>query len=394
VPEGITPGSPVRIGVVLPYSGRLASLGHPLAFAGQYLAQRLRTAVGAGRSVELTWRDSYSNPVAAAWAAQELAADNRVVLVLTMAGTKVVPAVAGTCAAVHVPCLSTALPWQVYCGRDALSGPRLRWAFHFCWGLDDIAAVFADLWQQTGPDARIGCLWNNDRQGAFLRDPTQGFLPEAAARGYDIFDPGGYGEPAASFVDHLDRLQTAGVNVVTSAAIPADLALFRQQAHARGWTPRLITCSRWLAYPTAPSTAADVATVIYWTPRHPFVSSLDGSTPGELAHAYQQQTGRQWLQPLGLAYALFEVAAHALAIATDPTDRAAVASALSSMRLDTIAGPLDWSTGPTPNVARIHLAGGQWHKRDGRCHLAIITNSSLPHLTEADGLPCLRRGPV
>lgn len=106
---------------------------------------------------------------------------------------------------------------------------------------------------------------------------------------------------------------------------------------------------------------ARVATLVYWSPGHPYRSSLDGTTRAELARAYQETTGASWLQPLGLAHALLETALHALATAADPADRASVADAVARTRLDTIAGTLDWTGGPKPNIALLPLVGGQWH---------------------------------
>jgi branched-chain amino acid transport system substrate-binding protein len=383
-------GEPVRIGVVLPRTGRLAGLGDPVTFCGRRWAGPIRTAAGPGRPVELVWRDSRSDPAVAAQAARELAADPRVVLVLTMAGTHLVPAVAGTCQAAGIPCLSTGLPWQVYLESSPAADPARSWGFHFCWGLGDIGRVFADLWRKAGSTSPTGCLWNAGQQGNFLRrdDPT-GFLAAAAAAGFRMYDPGGYPEGNRDFGPDIERFRAAGVTVVTSAATPADLGRFRAQAKACGWTPELITCSRWLAYPStvhprdtapAPEAAADIATLVYWTPRHPYPSSLDGTTPRALADDYQHQTGQAWLQPLGLAHALLEVAAHALATCGDPTDRTAVAHALAGTRLDTIAGRLDWTAGPAAGIAGVHLVGGQWQDRTGSRRLAIITNTGLPHL--------------
>lgn len=310
-----------------------------------------------------------------------------------MAGTKVLPAVADTCDALGVPCVSTTFPWQAYAYSRATDiGHRFDWTYHFAWGLDDIAAVFADIWERLGGGVTVGCLWNDDLQGRLLRHRRHGFVPAAARRGHSLIDPGGYREPAADFGPAIEHLRRHGATVVTSAATATDLALFHRQAREAGRLPRLITCSRWLAYPhvrpqngDAPGTRAEheladarVATLVYWTPDHPHRSSLDGTTAGELAAAYQQGTGRPWLQPLGLAHALVEVAHHALAHADDPADRRAVAQAIGRTRLDTIAGRLDWTCGPTPNIALIPLVGGQWHPaRDGH-RLAVVTNTAAP----------------
>ncbi|MFE0046853.1 ABC transporter substrate-binding protein [Streptomyces albireticuli] len=405
-------GKELCIGAVVPLTGRLGSLGHPLAFVLEHLAPRLTRLTHDGRRypLRLAVRDSRSEPGRARRAVAELVAREGARIVVTMAGTQVLPAVADACQDLGVPCLSTTFPWQAYVltqggGRGRAPG----WTYHFAWGLDDIADVFADMWERAGAARTVGCLWNDGRQGRLLRHPRHGFAPAATARGHTLVDPGGYAEPCGEgFAEHVRRFQDAGADIVTSAATGADLTLFLRRAHEAGLRPRLVTCSRWLAYPpdtrraaTAPQAVppgppscrwassgpsapagptAQVATLVYWTPRHPYRSSLDGSSAARLADAYRSATGRPWLQPLGLAHALLEVAAHALGTAADPTDRRAVAEALGRTKLSTVAGDLDFTTGPAPGIALLPLAGGQWQPT-GRGHrLAVVSNNRLPQV--------------
>lgn len=234
----------------------------------------------------------------------------------------------------------------------------------------------------------VGCLWNDDLQGGLLRHDRYGFAPVTSPRGHTLVDLGAYREPADDFHAQVGRMREHGADLVSSAATATDLALFHRQAREAGLRPRLITCSRWLTYPHTHTTPAPgvhgeladagVATLVYWSPDHPYRSSLDGTTCAELAHAYQQDTGAAWLQPLGLAHALLETAHHALAVADDPTDRPSVATALAGTSLDTIAGRLDWSRGPTPNFALLPLVGGQWHHGAEGPRLAVVSNRAHP----------------
>ncbi|MFJ8194681.1 ABC transporter substrate-binding protein [Streptomyces sp. NPDC096094] len=380
----------LTVGVVVARTGRLTSLGDPLDFVMTLLTPKLAARGRHGLPIRLAGRDSRSTADGAREAVKELVEDEDASIIVTLAGTQVLPAVADACESVGVPCLSSTFPWQVYYhGRDADAVHGFDWTYHFCWGLDDIAETFADLWEQVGgaEGRTVGCLWNAGPQGAWSRHPEHGFAPAARARGHQLLDPGPYQEPAVGLDRHIAHFREAGADIVTSAATGRDLALFRAQAAEAGWQPRLITCSRWLAYPPSTpvggsrSAQAGVATLVYWTPSHPYRSSLDGTTATQLAETYEQTTGRQWLQPLGLAHALFEVAAHALTTADDPTDRRSVAAALSTSRLETIAGPLDWTTGPVPNIATVSLAGGQW--QPGTRHdyeLAVVHPGRTPGL--------------
>jgi branched-chain amino acid transport system substrate-binding protein len=400
-PRGGAPGTTGRgdltVGVVVARTGRLASLGDPLDFALERLGPRLAAAGPGGRRIRVVGRDSRPTVEGARQAVAELIRDEGAVMVLTLAGTEVLPAVADACEAAGTPCVSSTFPWQVYYyGRGADDGRPFARTFHFCWGLDDIAGTFADLWELAGgPGRTVGCLWNDGPQGAWSRHERHGFAPAARARGHRLVDPPAYAEPAAAFDGHLTAFREAGADIVTSAATARDLGRFRELAARAGWTPRLITCSRWLAYPPTtsgsygPPAQTGVGTLVYWSAAHPYRSSLDGTTAAELAEAYEQRTGRQCPQPLGLAHALFEVAAHALRTADDPEDPEAVASALRRTDVKTMAGRLDWTSGPVPNVAEVALAGGQWQpgERHG-LELAVVTPGRVEGLRPtADLLP-------
>nr|WP_217808821.1 ABC transporter substrate-binding protein [Nocardia donostiensis] len=372
----------LTIGVVVARTGRLASLGDPVDFAMSYLAPSLEGISIRGHRIRLVSRDSTSTAEGGRRAVAELVRDEGAVVVLTLAGTQVLPAVADSCEELGVTCISSTFPWQVYYyGRGATDNRPFERTFHFCWGLDDIAEIFADLWEHTcGTSHVVGCLWNGGPQGNWSRDDRRGFAPVARDRGYRLVDPEGYHEPAATLDTHLNAFREADADIVTSAATARDLGLFRAHATEVGWRPRLITCSRWLAYPPCaagpdgPPAQANVGTLVYWSPAHPYWSSLDGSTAAEYAEAYEQWSGRQWLQPLGLAHALFEVTVHALRTADDPADTASIAAAMKRTNVHTLAGRLDWTSGPVPNIATVPLAGGQW--QPGVRHdyeLAVIT---------------------
>jgi len=174
-----------------------------------------------------------------------------------------------------------------------------------------------------------------------------------------------------------------GVRIVTSAATARDLRTFYDRAALDGLDLELITCSRWLSYPIgAQESGVDgVITPVYWSPRHPYRSSLDGLTCAELAAAYERATGQGWLQPLGMAYALFEVAHQVLGATGAAAGPAAIAAELDRTRLATIAGTLDWTAGPATGVARVRLASGQWQRdATGTGELTVVANDRVPEV--------------
>ncbi len=368
------------IGVVAHQTGRLSALGAPLCFA----AEAYRRSAGGSRFA-VSIRDSASTPDGAREAVARLVGRDGAALVITLGGTHTVPAVARAARRLGVPCLSTTLPWQVY--RAAIgTGKSIHTSdtigagggYHACWGLDDIATAFAAAWARVpGADA-VGCLWNSGPQGVALRAADSGFADAARAAGLRLVDPGGYAEDTAQF--HREVRELAGVRIVTSAATARDLRTFCDRAKADGLGLDLITCSRWLSYPIgAHESGVDgVVTPVYWSPRHPYRSSLaDRLTCAELAEAYERATGRGWLQPLGMAYALFEVAHQTLGAARGP---ASIAAELDRTRLATIAGILDWTSGPVQGVARVRLAAGQWQRHDLGTALTVVAADAVPEV--------------
>ena len=103
-----------------------------------------------------------------------------------------------------------------------------------------------------------------------------------------------------------------------------------------------------------------MSTEIWWSPHHPFKSSLSGESAAQLAAAYTESTGRQWSQPLGYIHALFEVASDLLQRSADPASPQANLESLLATRVDTIVGAVAWGGGPVKNVAKTPLVGGQW----------------------------------
>jgi branched-chain amino acid transport system substrate-binding protein len=126
-----------------------------------------------------------------------------------------------------------------------------------------------------------------------------------------------------------------------------------------------------------------VSTEVWWSPHHPYKSSLTGASTAQLAAEYSRATGRQWTQPLGFVHALFEVAASVLQRAGDVNDKQALADAIKATNLDTIVGKVDWTGkgADFPNVARTPLVGGQWRRgRTWPFELEIVSNATNPEI--------------
>ena len=125
----------------------------------------------------------------------------------------------------------------------------------------------------------------------------------------------------------------------------------------------------------------NISTEVWWTPSHPYKSSLTGISAADLAKGYEQASGKQWTQPIGFVHSLFEVAVDALKRAQDPSDGAALAKAIGATKLDTVVGPIAFGSDKVPpfaakNIAKTPLVGGQW-RLDGDKYKIVVTENSL-----------------
>ena len=122
-----------------------------------------------------------------------------------------------------------------------------------------------------------------------------------------------------------------------------------------------------------------IATEIWWTPNHPFSSSLTGAKASELSAQYEA-TGKQWTQFVGFVHALFEVALDVLARAGS-TDKQKISDAAAATKLDTIVGPIQYGANGLPrNISPTSLVGGQWQKSKAGSKYPLdllVTNNKL-----------------
>ncbi|MEZ5841003.1 MAG: ABC transporter substrate-binding protein [Hyphomicrobiales bacterium] len=378
----------IRIGYVTPRTGPLA----PFAEADEYVIAAVQALFKGGldiggtkHPVEIVVKDSQSQPNRAAEVASELILNDKVNLMLVSSTPETTNPVGDQCELNGVPCISTVAPWQPwFFTRGGQPDTGFEWTYHFFWGLEDIIAVFADMWGSVDTNKVVGGLWPNDGDGNAWGDARIGFPPVLEKAGYKIVDPGRYQNLTDDFSAQITAYKKAGAEIVTGVPIPPDFTTFWTQASQQGFKPKIASVGKALLFPVAVEALGDLgqnlSTEVWWTPHHPFSSSLSGQSAGELAAAFEKETGKQWTQPIGFAHALFEIAADTLKRTGDLGDPASIRDALAATDLDTVVGKVKWGgEGPFRNVAKTPLVGGQWRRQEnGRYDIAIVSNSEAP----------------
>jgi len=371
---GAEEGREIKIGFVSPLTGTLAAFGEADQFCLDQWKKAakggIKTADGVNHPVTFIMKDSQSDSNRAATVAGDLITNDGVDIMMVASTPDTVNPVADQCEALGVPCVSDDCPWQPYFfGRGATPDKPFKWTYHFFWGLEDVTTTFIDMWDKLDTNKKIGEMWGNDADGIAWSDKKTGqpvFLKKA---GYTWVDPGRFQPGTQDWTSQITAFKKAGVDIVSGNLTAPDFTNFWKQCYQQNLNPMACTVGKALLFPSTLEAMGKIAygltTEMWWGPNHPFTSSLTGETCKELADAYTKATGSQWTQAL-LHYAVFEVVADALTRTTNVDDKESIIKAVQKTKMDTIAGPVDWTSGgdmnPVQNVSKTPLVGGQWVK--------------------------------
>lgn len=387
----IAQGAKIRLGYVSPQTGPLAGFAESDAYNIESFL-----ATEAGKNFEVIVKDSQSNPNRAAEAAKELIVNDEIDMMIVASTPETTNPVATTCEAEGVPCLSTKAPWQPwFIGQQGNPGDPGSWqpfnyAFHYFWGLEDVIAVFTNMWNQLETNKVVGGLFPNDADGNAWGDPNVGVAPGFTAAGYSTIDPGRFQNLTDDFSAQISAFKAANAQIITGVVIPPDFTTFRNQAIQQGLSPKAITVAKAILFPQSVETLGEaghnLSSEVWWSNTHPFKSSLTGQSAADLAADFTAKTGRPWTQPIGFIHSLFEIASNVMGRVSDVSDADAVAAAIAATDLDTMVGKIAWNGAGLPpfaakNVCKTQLVGGQWRRNaDGTFNLVVVDNKTAPNI--------------
>jgi branched-chain amino acid transport system substrate-binding protein len=378
----------IKIGFVTPQTGPLAVFAEPDAFVLEQFRKATSSGIeinGSKHPIEFVIRDSQSSSNRASSVAQELILGEEVDIITATSTPDTTNPVADQAELNGVPCITNDTPWQPhFFGRKGDPAKGFEWTYHFFWGLEDIVSVFTGLWSQTETSKVVGALWPNDPDGNAWGDGSRGFPPELKEKGFSLIDTGRFQGMTDDFTAQISAFKNAGVEIVTGVVVPPDFTTFWAQAAQQGFKPKVVTVAKALEFPQPIQALGGrgngLSVEVWWSPSHPFSSGFTGQTSAELAAEYEHRTGKPWTMPLAFKHSLFEVAIDALKRTEDPTNPASIRDAIKATSYKSIVGPIDFSKGPVPNIAKTPLVGGQWSVKDGKPTLAIVENGDHPEI--------------
>ena len=382
---------PIKIGMITPETGPIAAFGEPSKWVAEGVSKFLADGIvvaGEKHPVQILNRDSQSNPNRASEVAAQLINNDRVdIMVASSTGDTTNP-VADQCELNGVPCITSDDPWQSwFFGRKGDPKKGFQWTYHFFWGFDQVANMYAEMWLSIPTNKKVGVMLTNDPDGIAASDPVHGLPATIKSHGFDVNFLGLYPPLSDDFTAQIAKLKNMNADVACGIFNPPQFAIFWTQCAQQGFKPKIMTPPKALLFPTAVEALGNrgtgTSTEVWWSHHHPFKSSLTGETAQQYCDAYEKASGKQWTQPLGFKHANLEVAIDVLKRAKK-LDAASIRDAIAQTDYQSIVGPITWKGGPTnpvPNVCTTPLVGGQWEKgTKWKYDLNIVFNKTAPNI--------------
>ncbi len=299
--------------------------------------------------------DTASDPVQAVQAATELIVRDQVDLMFALHTPDTVNPVSAVCEKYEMPCIALDCPIESW-----LADGPYSWSYLAFWTLDALTDVYIGMWDEFASQTNkvVGGLWPDDADGSAFAELFHQKLPE---RGYTVIDPGRFPSFKKDFGSIIQQFQHAEMDILTGILIPPDWATAWRQCRQRSFVPKIASVAKAILFLSAVNALGGnlpegLTAEVWWSPLHPFTSSVTGETAAEVCDAWSQATGKPWTPPPGFQHAAFEIAFDALTRA-ETLDNNALREAIARTDLNTIVGHIRYNS---RHSAETPLIGGQW----------------------------------
>jgi branched-chain amino acid transport system substrate-binding protein len=361
----------IKVGFISPRTGPLAGFGETDGYVLDLVRKSLVNGLEIGGKtyqVEILDQDTQSDPSRAGQLAKDLINNQGIDLMLAVSTPETINPVSDACEAAGVPCLSTVMPWEAwYFGRGAKPGQPspFKWTFHFGFGVGEFHKTYVSQWNLIETNKKVGVMYPNDADGNAIR---ANLAPLLEKDGFTIIDPGAYETGTTDFSSQIALFKQEGVEIINTFPIPPDFATFWRQAAQQGLhrQVKIIQVAKTGLFPSGVEAlgqlGVNLGSAAYWHKAFPYKSSVTGVSGQELADGYEAESGKQWTQQLGATLSLLDAGFDTLKKSADPKSKDAVVKTLSTLNTVTIAGKVDFTSGPVPNVSPGPIIGTQWVK--------------------------------
>ena len=282
----------IKVGHIAPKTGPMAGFAEAQDWTLNGIRKILEPGLQIGGKtykVEIITKDSQTDESRTAEVASELILKDKVDIITASSGSIDCNPIANVAELNEVPCITTDDPWEsYYYGRNP---PKegFTWTYHFFWGLDQVLACFIGLWKEQQTNKVVGTLFNTAQDDNSWHDA---FIPAIKKAGFTVVDPGQFPAFGNDFTPQVTAFKKAGVEIVTGNLFTPDFAGFYNQCAQQGYQPKVITLGKAFLFPADVASlgprGVGVTSEVWWTPDHPYKSSLTGISCKDLAASLRE----------------------------------------------------------------------------------------------------------
>ncbi len=368
----------VTVGRVVPLTGPLASFGEGTPYVEQTAIDAVNEQGGVvldGKRcrLELVCVDSQSDVEQAAEAARELIAAGVDVMIVSNTADTVTP-VSAVCEREGIACISVDAPASAW----IMGGPYQN-SWHTFFDNEHELLCFLDAWERIETNKTIGLITANDGEGVEIATFIQNF---AAAKGYEIVDPGRYTIGAEDYTQFVSAFAAADCDIILGVMNTRDFSRFWRQCRSSGYEPKMCTVAKSCLFSSDVEDLGPLAngliTEVWWNRDFPYASSITGWSSTRLADDYlEHYDPNLTMAPATVGYKhanveiLYDVLKRAGSLELDAVNAAAAAT-----DLDTVVGHVAFNG---DHVSVMSCVAGQWvMNEDGTYRQEIVGNYLMP----------------
>ncbi len=327
--------------------------------------------------VRLEMVDTESDPTKASEVTSKLILEKKVDLILCAQTPDNVNPVCALAERYEVPCIASANPFDPW----MIGGPY-KWSFDVFWKLEDCLMTCVNMWKKMGfTEGKVGILHPNDADGTAWFELLTSKLPNIEGTKFEVIDPGTYTAGTKDFTSIISMFKEKGVEVVMGVNIPPDFATFWKQCKTQGFKPKIVSQPKAYLFKSdilamGPDLSNGLTSELWWSAYHPFKSSLLNESAKELCDAWEKESGKEWVPPLGYNEVPYEIAFDALTRAAS-LNKEDIRAAIAATDIDTIVGHVKFDG---DNFARMPIIGTQWVKDGDSVKQNIISTEGFPEI--------------
>lgn len=370
----------IIVGRVAPLSGPLASFGKGSLEMEKAAVEKLNADGGIyieeydkKLPIEFVLADSESSTTKASEAATKLINESNIDIMIVSHTVDTVNPVTAACERAGIPCISVDAPADAW-----LSGGPYTSSYHAFFDTETEISCFIDAWDLADTNKKVGILAANDNEGIEVSGNVAEY---AEARGYEVYDPGRFTSGSSDYTSIINDLKKADCDIIVGVMITPDFATFWQQCHSQGYVPKVSTIAKACLFRADVAAigenglASGVVSEVWWTPNHPYKSSLTGQTSAEIGQIWTDLFNEPAAPTAGYKYANVEILVDILTRAASLEPEKVLAAAAET-NLDTVVGHVEYDEN---HVSVMNLVTGQWvYHEDGTWTQEIVANKQIP----------------